>query len=310
MRTAIVHQTLTEARRPGLDLRAHLTLAAGCLVAGVAPLAARSIADDVARIAYGLLVVAAFLAFTLFVRKISSLRQFWELSFAFFVFALVQVLNNSIPGYVGTAILHDPPSDGNPLASTVSGTVVIQLLETLIAIVPIVVLTLLSGRGLASVYACRGKVGKWLAFAIVFFVLFCVFTATVALRPDSPAQRLLPTRGAVTLDRFLALTPALLLVAFSNGFEEEFLFRGLFLQKYNAFFNARVSNVLQAAIFSFAHAGVTYTPSALFFMLVVVFPLGLLLGYLMRASDGVATPGIVHAALDIPIYLAFVSYVA
>ena len=311
MPTAVVDQALSrEAQPPGLDLRAKFGLAVVCLVAGVAPLAARSIADDVARISYGLLVAAAFLAFTVFARNVSTLRQFWELSFAFFVFALVQVLNNSIPGYVGTAILHDPPSDGNPLASTVSGTVVIQLLETLIAIVPIVVLTLLSGRGLASVYACRGKVGKWLAFAIVFFVLFCVFTATVALRPDSPAQRLLPTRGAVTLDRFLALTPALLLVAFSNGFEEEFLFRGLFLQKYNAFFNARVSNVLQAAIFSFAHAGVTYTPSALFFMLVVVFPLGLLLGYLMRASDGVATPGIVHAALDIPIYLAFVSYVA
>ena len=91
-------------------------------------------------------------------------------------------------------------------------------------------------------------------------------TATVALRPDSAAQRLLPTSGAVTLDRFLALTPALLLVAFSNGFQEEFLFRGLFLQKYNTFFDARVSNVLQAAIFSFAHAGVTYTPSALFFI--------------------------------------------
>ena len=174
MPTAVVHQTLTEARRPGLDLRAQLTLAAGCLVAGVAPLAARSIADDVARIAYGLFIVAAFLAFTLFVRKVSSLRQFWELSFAFFVFALVQVLNNSIPGYVGTAILHDPPSAGNPLASTVSGTVVIQLLGTLIAIVPIIVLTRLSGRGLASVYACRGKVGTWLAFPLVFFVVFCV----------------------------------------------------------------------------------------------------------------------------------------
>jgi uncharacterized protein len=309
MRTAVVHQTLPEARRPGLDLRAKFTLAAGCLVAGVAPLAARSIADDVARISYGLLVVAAFLAFTLFVRKASSLRQFWELSFAFFVFALVQVLNNSIPGYVGTAILHDPPSAGNPLASTVSGTVVIQLLGTLIAIVPIIVLTRLSGRGLASVYACRGKVGTWLAFPLVFFVVFCVFTATVALRPESPAQRLLPTSGAVTLDRFLAWTPALLLVAFSNGFEEEFLFRGLFLQKYNTFLDARVSNVLQAAIFSFAHAGVSYTPSALFFILVVVFPLGLLLGYLMRASDGVTAPGIVHAALDIPIYLAFLSYV-
>ena len=96
MPTAVVDQALSrEAQPPGLDLRAKFGLAVVCLVAGVAPLAARSIADDVARISYGLLVAAAFLAFTVFARNVSTLRQFWELSFAFFVFALVQVLNNS-----------------------------------------------------------------------------------------------------------------------------------------------------------------------------------------------------------------------
>jgi uncharacterized protein len=310
MHAPSLDRPVSEAHRPRLDIRQKSVLAIVCLCAGIAALAAKWIADDVARVTYSLLVMALFLAITVYARATTSLRQFWELSFAFSAFAVVQVLNNSIPGYVGTSILHDHPAPGNPFASTVSGTVVIQLVGTFVAIVPIIVLTRVSGRDLGSIYLRKGIVGRWLLLAIIFFVLFYFFIATIPLRPDSFARRLLPTNGLVTFDRFLALTPALLVMVISNGFEEEFLFRGLFLQKYNFFFNAPVSNVLQAAIFSVAHAGVSYTPSALVFIVVLVFPLGLLAGYLMRATDSVITPGIFHGALDVPIYLAFLSYVS
>ncbi len=298
-------QPVTHAQPPHLDTRLTAVIAIACVCAGIAPLAARWIADDTARIACGVLIAAAFLAFTVFAKTHASLHQFWELAFAFFVLAVVQVLNNSIPGYVGTVILRDPPNGANPFASTISGTVVIQLVGTLIAVVPVVVLTYVSRGNLGSIYARTGVIGRWLALAIVFFVVIYVFTATIPLRPESPVQRLFPTPGVVTLDRFLALAPALLVVALSNGFEEEFLFRGLFLQKYNWFFDARVANVVQALVFSTAHAGVTYTPSALLFVLVLVFPLGLAFGYLMRATNGVLVPAVVHGALDMPIYVGF-----
>jgi membrane protease YdiL (CAAX protease family) len=217
------------------------------------------------------------------------------------------VLNNSIPGYIGTDLLHDPPNAGHPLASTISGTVVVQLVGAVVAIAPVLLFTRASGRDLGSVYARKGVVGGWLVLAIIVFVACYVFTATIPLRPDSPAQRLFPPHGTITLDRFFALTPALLVLVLSNGFEEEFLFRGLFLQKYNAVFDPRTSNVLQAAVFSVAHAGVTYTPSALLFISLLVFPLGLVFGYLMRASDSVLVPAIVHAGLDMAIYLTFLS---
>jgi membrane protease YdiL (CAAX protease family) len=308
MPVAFAGRALTEEqRRPHLDLLNATGLALVCGCAGVAPLAARWIPDDAARIACGVLVAAAFLAFSLVARARSSLRQFRDVSFAFFVLALVQVLNNAIPGYVGTSILHDPPGPGDPLASTVSGTVVVQLVETAIAIVPVIALTRLSGRDLGSLYV-RGPARAWLVSAIAFFVVFYLFLATAPLRPDGVAQRLLPTNGVVTLGRFLALSPALLVMAISNGFEEELLFRGLFLQNYAWLFGARVANVLQAAVFSFAHAGVTYTPSALLFIIIVVFPFGLLAGSLMRASNSIIVPGIVHAAVDLAIYLAFLSY--
>jgi membrane protease YdiL (CAAX protease family) len=146
--------------------------------------------------------------------------------------------------------------------------------------------------------------------AALSFVVVYVVVATIPLRPGSAIQQLLPENTNLTVAKMLALTPALLVVSLSNGFEEEFLFRGLFLQKYEALFGGRLANVLQAIIFSIAHLGVTYTPSALVFIVLVVFPLGLLAGYLMRASNSLVVPAIVHGALDMAIYVGFLASVA
>jgi len=295
---------MTDEQPPHPDIRKASLLAILCLCAGLSSLSARWISNDVLKLSYGLLIAAVYLAFTVLARKVSSLRRFWELSFAFFILALVQLLNNSVPSFVGIHILHDPPVPGNPLASTVSGTVIIQLLGTLVTIVPIIALTKISGNELSSIYARIGKRSIWIIAPIISFIIFAIVTVT------HHSERLLPTNGTVTLHRLLVLTPALLVLVISNGFQEEFLFRGLFLQRYNAFFGVRVSNVLQAIIFAIAHAGITYTPASVLFIVLGVFPLGLFGGYLMRRTNGVVTPALFHAGADIPIYLAFLSYVA
>jgi len=279
-------------------------LAVLCLAAGIAPLAARSIHGQLAEIIYGMVVASVLLATTLLIRRSSSLQKFWQLPFAFFVFALVQILNNFLPAYFSARVLHEHSVSGNPLASTVTGSIAIQLLDTLIAIAPIFVLTKVAGLDLGSVFARFGNFGRAYVIAIVAFVAIYVLIGLF------PVHRLFPMHGTITLSRYLALTPALLVLVISNGFQEEFLFRGLFLQKYNLFFGPYVANVLQALIFAFAHAGVTYTPSALLFILVAVFPLGLVAGYLMRSSNGALAPALFHAGVDIPIYLAFLTYVS
>ena len=307
---ALTFETPLAAERPiHLDVSRKLALVGVCLCAGIAPLAVRWMGDDALRIVCGALLTIGYLAFALFARRqLSAVHTCWELAFAFFILALVQVLNNSIPGFVGTVLLHDHPNAANPFASTISGTVILQLLTTLIAIVPVVGLTLVSGKDLRSISARAGVAGGWLALALVFFVLFYVFLATIPLRPGSVAERLLPTNGTPTFAALLGLTPALLLVSISNGFEEELLFRGLFLQKYERFFGARLANVIQALIFSVAHRGISYTPVAWLFVVLVVFPLGLAAGYLMRATRGVLLPGLFHGALDMAIYLAVLTY--
>jgi membrane protease YdiL (CAAX protease family) len=284
-------------------LASSLIFAIVCLCLGIFPFA-RWIPGDVVRIAY----FAVFLGFALFARTQPLLSKYWELSFAFAILGLVSLLQSFVNGYVGTSLLHDPPNGGDPLASTVSGTVVIQLLDSLSVVVPIVLLTRIIGMDFGSIYLRKGVLGRWFVFAIVFFVVFYAFLASLPLRPGSPAQRLLPQSGTLTLGRFLALTPALLIVSLANGFEEELLFRGLFLLKYQFFFGTRVASVLQAIVFASAHVGVTYSPNFLLFVALFILPLGLFGGYLMRATGSVIAPGIFHGALDMGIYLAFLSY--
>lgn len=278
-------------------------LAALTLVAGVAALAARSIPGVTAQVIYGVAVAALLLGLSMMAKRSARLAPYSRLPFVLFVFAVVQVLNNSIPPFVLTNVLHEQTSNGNPLASSVAGTVVIQLVEAVIAVGAIIVLVRMAGLDLGSIYARFGRFGAAHVIAIVAFVgVYLV----IGLSPT--AHRMLPIQGEMTLGRYLALTPALLIMVISNGFEEEFLFRGLVLQPYTALFGWFGANILQALIFAFAHVGITYTPNALFFILVAVFPLGLVAGRLMRHSDGVVAPAIFHAAVDIPIYLAFLTF--
>lgn len=290
---------------PGAELNpmAKWGLGALTLAGGVAALAARSIPDALAQAIYGVALAALLLGMTVLARRSSRLSPYWRLPFVLFVFAVVQVLNNAIPPFVLANLLHEETSAGNPLASSIFGTVVIQLVEAGLAIGAIVVLVRMAGLDLGSIYARFGRFGWAYVIAIVAFIgLYLV----IGLSPA--AHRTLPIQGEMTVERYLALTPALLIMVVSNGFEEEFLFRGLVLQPYIATFGWFGANILQALIFAFAHIGITYTPNALFFILVAVFPLGLIAGRLMRMSDGVVAPAIFHAAVDIPIYLAFLTF--
>lgn len=285
--------------------RSRWIVAIACVLAGAAALAARALSQPTLEIGYGLAVAVILLAVAVVLKRSADRQHYWELAFVLFVFAVVQVLNNSLPALVQSNVLHDLPVTGNPLASTASGTVVIQLLETLIAVVPIVVLVRMAGLSLGSIYVRVGRAG---AARVIAFVVFAVIYGVVGVSPA--AHRFLPIQGTMTLDRYLALTPALLVMVLSNGLQEELLFRGLFLQRFVAFFGVPAAYIAQALVFSFAHAGVTYTPSALLFIVVSVFPLGLIAAYLMRRSDGLLAPVIFHAAVDIPIYLAFLTFVS
>jgi hypothetical protein len=154
-------------------------LAVSCLAAGIACLAGRWIPGGVAaRVAYGLLVAAILLGVALLPSARWSAQRPRSLPFAFFIFAVVQVLNNSVPAYVAISVLHQAAVPGNPLASTVSGTVLIQLLDTALAVIPIVLLTRAAGQDLSTIYLRPGVIGRGLVIAIAVFVLCYLAAAT------------------------------------------------------------------------------------------------------------------------------------
>jgi hypothetical protein len=288
---------------PQLGHRNRLFLSAVCLLSGVLPIVARWLPNEPWALTYGVVVASILGVIALYLGRRPRMSALRPLFIAFFVFALVQVLNNSVPKFVLTHVLNETATAGNPLASTLSGSIVIQLVETAIALIPVFVLTIASGETAGAIYLQRGRIGFWLFATLVFFVGFYLVTFRVTTR------HLFAVHGAMTFSRYLSLTLPLLLMVISNGLQEEVLFRALFLKKFISIFGFWTANIIQAAVFTIAHIGISYTANTILFLILFVFPLGFFCGYLMRRTDSVVAPAIFHAGADLPIYLSFLSFV-
>jgi membrane protease YdiL (CAAX protease family) len=281
-----------------------VTLALACLIAGFAPVAVGYIRGGVARLVCGLAITAALLALALLLRRSAVGRRYWELALAFFGMALFVLADRHVPGFL-TGILGSPPVAGNPVASSVGGTVIVELDELLLTVVAVVVVLAISRRPPSSAYVRWGRFGRAYVIGIAALVLFYALSFGVLSH-----SRFLPVHGSIDFARFLSLTPALLTAAAANGFLEELMFRGLLMSRLNIAFRPLAATFLQAAVFASWHVGVTYTASALLFIILVAFPLGLVCGYLTRSSRSIVPSSLFHAGADLPIYLGFLSAVS
>lgn len=293
---------MVEGQRYPLGARGTWLLAIFSIVAGAVPFTAGRLPDG-GKVAFGVAVAVLYLAGWLWIRRQTALQPFRQLAFAFVVLAIVLALNDSLPDLVRSYVLHQSSSSHNPQASTAAGTVVITVLEMLIAVVPVVVLTLATGGNRQSIYMTVGRLGAALLIGAVVFVLCLVLAERLVSR------NVIPVHGTLTLSRYLSLVPALIVTALANAFEEETLTRGLFLQKYLTFFSVPVAILIQAIVFAYAHLGTTYSANAAVFTLVVVLPLGIVLGYLMYSSKGIVASTLFHAGFDVFIFLSFLTYV-
>jgi membrane protease YdiL (CAAX protease family) len=252
-----------------------------------------------------LVLAAVLLALALLARRTEHLRRYWEIPFAFFVFAIAGFLGDGMISPLQHLfvrdVLRETTSGNNPLASTVVGMVWAQLFGTVMMVVPIIVLTKVSGSDLRSIFV--GRPANWwgLAVAIVCFGVIYFLAAR------GRTAAFFPTHGSVTTSRLLVLTPALVVLVLLNGLREELWFRGLFLNKYGKFLGPLSSNALAAVIFTSFHVQVQYSASILPF-LGYALVIGLVLGWLMQRTKSVLAPAIFHAGTDIPIFLVYLSY--
>jgi uncharacterized protein len=159
-----------------------------------------------------------------------------------------------------------------------------KLAESVWRVVPVLLLVGLAGDDLQSLYLRGGRVRLGLSVGAIGF-LVC---AAAAFLPF-----VLHGGGA----QLLSLSPWILVFVLSNGFTEELLFRGLFLQKYERFLGQPLSNLLAALVFTLLHVQVNYVADTAVFLL-VLFPLALAWGWLIQKSGNLWGSVLFHAGAD------------
>lgn len=157
------------------------------------------------------------------------------------------------------------------------------------AIITVVLISsfLIAGYGLKNIYLTRGKLITGIIIGIVFFLVFGYLALT------NPQQK--PGPG------FLEKNWVWIFVfVFSNGFMEELVFRGIFLDKLNLLFNHHLSIFMTSVCFAVPHIMVQYQPNVLMFA-GICFVLGMICGYTMHITRSIIAPTLIHAGADLMI---------
>jgi len=231
-----------------------------------------------------------FLVSAVLLRRNKHLARYFQVFFAF------SVASAAYAHYLLLGVLFSIPIGSIP--STINGMVLHKLLSTLLVVVPIVLLTGISGKDMASIYLKKGKLRLGVIIGFATFLLFLVTSVETSM--------LLFGGRNLSFERVASWSPWILAFVLANGLREELWFRGLFLRKYESLLGADSSNLVQALVFPMAHLGAGYTTSLPVF-LVIVFLLGLAFGAVMQKTDSVLGSILFHAGTDVPVVLGYFS---
>jgi membrane protease YdiL (CAAX protease family) len=229
-------------------------------------------------------LVVIFSVTALFFYRNERLNPYWKIFFAFLT-ASVALFGSLYLSKGGLLLL-------NLSIDTLKGFTVYKLLEDLAIICLIVAFTYISRSDMASLYLKKGNLRYGLRIGLVSFFTLSIVSVLVA------------RYQGISLLKFVALSPAILIIALGDGFMEELLFRGLFLKKLQPFLGFGVANTLTAIVYCLTHLQATFTPSLPLF-LVVVFLLGLLWGYIIQRTDSLLASVLFHAGADVFIMIDF-----
>lgn len=178
---------------------------------------------------------------------------------------------------------------------TSKGFALSKLSDAVIISLVLIISFIVAGYKLKSIYLTKGRLIYGLIIGILFFILF----GYLAL--NNPQE--IPEPG------FLRKNYAWILVfVLANGFMEELIFRGIFLEKLNRYFKPIWSIILTSVCFAAPHLTVMYKSDALLFA-GIVFVLGMICGYAMQYSKSIIAPMLIHAGADLMIIIpVFASY--
>jgi membrane protease YdiL (CAAX protease family) len=234
--------------------------------------------------------IVCLLASSLLLRRSKRLNKYWLVLFAFFAAAVAQALDYYFSGWLLSLLGLD--------VSTPAGITVDKLESTFLIVVPIIILTRLAGGSMGSIYLQKGNLRQGLIIGLAVFAV----VAAVSI----PWARWQYEVGDLSVHRVVPWIPWIALFVVANGFNEELLFRGLFLKKLEPLVGAFPANLCMAIPFVALHYGVDYSQNLLLLMSLLL-PLGLALGYVMQKTNSIIASWLIHASFDIAVVLALFS---
>ena len=237
---------------------------------------------------YNIIVSVVFLTATLLLKLNEPWKKYWHIAFAFFIASVAFPITLVFNGWTNSVL-----SWFKVTATSAQGMAIAKLSEMLLIVVPILVLTKLSGADLGSIYIKRGNLKLGLGLGAIVFFNF-VTSAFLFF-----AERF------TNMDRLVAAVIWGLVFSFANGFMEELWLRGIFLKRFEPILGVGNSVFLTSIVFALMHGGAVYlVPVALPFMVANTFTLGLGCGFLMMKSDSIWGATLIHAAADFFLFIA------
>ena len=239
---------------------------------------------------WGLTVV--FLALAAILRRSETLRKYWKVAYALFVASFANALNLYWGNWLAE-ILPPAGSDAEMIA-------VDKLSQSIPIVLSIILLTLLAGDSLGSIFLHRGNLRQGLKFGLISFGIFVgLFVFIAILQSSGPSEQGLWASG-MRLDIIIAALPWMLVFCFANAIMEELWFRGIFLRKLTPLLGAVASVIATALVFGLTHSAATYITSAqMIIFSSIVIALGLVNGWVMLKTDSIWGSVLFHAGYDL-----------
>ncbi len=249
---------------------------------------------------YEWLLTLALLLGAVFMRETARFNRYWKIAFALFVASFANALNLLLGNWLAFLL---------PAASSQAQFYAIdKLSQCITTVVPVLLLTLLMGEGLGSIFLKKGDLRQGLRFGLISFaVCTAIFIGIAMLQSNAPASQGLTATG-VSLETLLAAIPWILVFIFANSFMEELWFRGLSLGKLSPHLGTVLTVLVTALVFGSMHLGATYVTTAqMILFALIAFALGLVNGYMMLKTGSIWGSVLFHAGYDLFVIIPILS---
>ncbi len=243
---------------------------------------------------YNACVCVFFLAVAILLKRTNVLTKYWGVAYAFFIAASVNLVSIIFTRYQTDVLrIFGAPPETN------AGLALGKLYDTVLVVIPILVLTLMVRSDIGSLYLKVGNLNRKWGLGIGALVLVNYFTSVLIFHAmDYKASQLL---GAILWG---------VVFSFSNSILEELWIRGLILRKFLTLIGSAGAVLLTSITFASLHfLGVAYLPASVIPIFVAnTFTLGLACGILMLKTDSIWGAYLIHAAADLFLFIATLAY--